>query len=84
MHYEELLARPCETITSLLEFIGLDVTEDYLRQLQSLGLRQATEQWRASMTAAEIGLIERIGRSHLQRLSTADSASEYWNIDSPE
>ena len=46
VHFEELLARPSETITSLLEFIGLDVTEDYLRQLQSLGLRQATERWR--------------------------------------
>ena len=69
VHYEELLARPSETITSLLEFIGLDVTEEYLRRLRSLGLRQATERWRASMTAAEIGLIERIGRSHLQRLS---------------
>jgi Sulfotransferase family len=69
VHYEEMLARPIETITSLLEFIGLDVTDDYLRQLQSLGLRQATERWRSSMSAAEIKLIERIGCSHLQKLS---------------
>ena len=69
LNYEELLARPCETITSLLAFIGLEVTEDYLRQLQSLALRSATERWKSSMTAAEIGLIERIGHSHLRKLS---------------
>jgi hypothetical protein len=69
VRYEEMLARPSETIASLLEFIGLEVTEDYLRQLRSLGLRPATEQWRASMTEAEIALVERIGGSHLQRLS---------------
>jgi hypothetical protein len=69
LHYEEMLARPSETIASLLEFIGLDVTDEYLRQLRSLDLRPATEQWKSSMTAAEIGLIERIGGSHLHRLS---------------
>ena len=69
VHYEKMLARPIETITSLLEFVGLDVTEEYLQQLRSLGLRQATERWRASMTAAEIGVIERIGRSQLRKLS---------------
>ncbi|MGH8241832.1 MAG: sulfotransferase family protein [Steroidobacteraceae bacterium] len=69
VHYEEMLARPIETITSLLEFIGLDVTDEYLRGLRSLGLRPATERWRTSMTATEIGLIERIGRSQLRKLS---------------
>jgi hypothetical protein len=69
VHYEDMLAKPSEIIASLLEFIGLGVTSEYLRQLRSLGLRPATDQWRSSMTAAEIALIERIGGSHLQRLS---------------
>jgi hypothetical protein len=69
VHYEELLARPSETISSVLEFIGLSVTEDYLRQLRSLCLRPASHRWKTSMTAAELDLIERIGRVQLQRLS---------------
>jgi hypothetical protein len=69
VHYEEMLAKPGEIIASLLEFIGLDATDEYLRQLRSLGLRPATDQWRSSMSAAEVALIERIGGSHLQRLS---------------
>jgi hypothetical protein len=69
VRYEELLAKPRETIASLLEFIGLQVTGDYLTQLRSLNLNQASERWRSAFTAAEIRLVERIGRSHLQRLS---------------
>lgn len=69
VRYEDILAKPEETIASLLEFIGLDVTNGYLQQLRSLGLRHATERWKSSMTTAEIALIERIGGSHLRRLS---------------
>lgn len=69
VRYEDMLAKPRETITSMLEFIGLDITNEYLRQLQSLDLRPATEGWRTSMKQAEIRAIERIGRSQLQRLS---------------
>ena len=69
VRYEDMLARPKETISSILEFIGLDVSEEYLRHLQSLDLRPATQSWRTSMTQAEIRAIERIGRSQLRRLS---------------
>jgi hypothetical protein len=69
VRYEEVLARPEKTIAPLLEFIGLKVTDEFLRELRSLGLRPASERWRSSMAATEIGLIERIGQSQLHRLS---------------
>lgn len=68
VRYEDMLARPEETISSILEFIGLDVTDEYLQQLHSLDLRPASRSWMTAMTRAEIEAIERIGRSQLQRL----------------
>lgn len=68
VRYEDMLAHPKKTISSILEFIGLDVSDDYLRQLQSLGLRAATQSWRTSMTRAEISAVETIGHSRLERL----------------
>lgn len=69
VRYEEILAEPVKTVSSILEFIGLDVSDEYLQQLQSMNLRPANHSWKTSMSKAEITAIERIGRLQLQKLS---------------
>lgn len=69
VRFEDMLVRPKETISSILEFIGLDIPDGFLRQLQSLDLHPSTQGWRTSMSPAEITAVERIGRAQLQRLS---------------
>ena len=95
LKFEELLAKPKETITNLIKFSGLEVTGPYLNQIDSLELKLRREKWETAWNQTEKDqvntiqekMLTKLGYSVSRRTSTTTSVlwgEKQWPMTSAE
>jgi Sulfotransferase family len=67
IRYEDLLAKPHETLAGILSFLGQDSSEDVLDELTASIRRTKAREWEREMSPANVELFESVAGETLRR-----------------